>query len=845
MLLNRTVIRICRDTTKMTTATPANWLKLLIDDTTSPLPALCSKMCRVAKRASKLRGDQLEAYKNEPFVLPSDLSAAPERLYPITESPSRPPTPTHQPIPPPTATSKRLKIESPIKKLHLMQYQFWRKEKQILGLDAKLLKLKEELDAKTKDKSMYSIRNVKRRDQRNAEIKASLRSEKNRLAALVQEREKENVVLKSEIEILREENSRLARKVLRQTGRIRRSAKEKKRALNRANYHKKRRLVEKRQNGKEKAELNSEDDFWIEVDLKTSDGEFSEEARFCVLELTGLEVGTGNIGKVMETVGDMCGLKFKSLPKRTACQNIIDEGQILAKSFINQKVLKRCSSFGVHKDGTTRRKVKILDTSVQTEEGETFCLGWSSVASETGRAIADDTIEKLGEVLDDSVDSVDMRKLLQKLEYYMNDRAANEKKSCDLLDEWREEMLAGENIPQKAVKHLHCAAHVLLGFHTYVLSSLSKLEIIPRNELKHPIATLLRDASDVFAPVGDYRGLRQQWEGLCIERGIKSIIKLYKDNRFNGLFEIAAQVYHHHQEFIYLLESNPAKNNKQAKVYQGLKDPILLLLIQCLGLFFQKVTGPFWTMVISKTTHKTFRSTLLEVKNDLQKCQENPSFFFKPECFSEIMKFPITSPTAVKNLPKKMGCPNMRIIIGAISEGILNTLKAQLKDVLEATDAQNVKAPLTNLSSERHFGHLDSSQRRRPHCSLHHHSSVILLKQTRKRLREWFYELPNEEKERMWKRAKRQGKEMRHKHQERDRAAVMQSLKLRTKRVRNNGEEDEDEDDSGMAYVDGALKEEQMIAVACEDTWYPGKPISLLLTLNGKSDWTSFIEYAW
>ena len=119
MLLNRTVIRICRDATKMTTATPANWLKLLIDDTTSQLPALCSKMCRVAKRASKLR-DQLEAYKNDPFVLPSDLSAAPERLDPILESPSRPPTPTHQPIPPPTATSKRLKIESPIKKLHLM-----------------------------------------------------------------------------------------------------------------------------------------------------------------------------------------------------------------------------------------------------------------------------------------------------------------------------------------------------------------------------------------------------------------------------------------------------------------------------------------------------------------------------------------------------------------------------------------------------------------------------------------------------------------------------------------------------------------------------------------------------
>ena len=71
------------------------------------------------------------------------------------------------------------------------------------------------------------------------------------------------------------------------------------------------------------------------------------------------------------------------------------------------------------------------------------------------------------------------------------------KKSCDLLDECKEEMLAAENIPQKAVKLLHSAAHVLLGFHAYVLSSLRKLDVIPGNELKQPITTFLRDASDV------------------------------------------------------------------------------------------------------------------------------------------------------------------------------------------------------------------------------------------------------------------------------------------------------------------------------------------------------------
>lgn len=50
----------------------------------------------------------------------------------------------------------------------------------------------------------------------------------------------------------------------------------------------------------------------------------------------------------------------------------------------------------------------------------------------------------------------------------MGDRAANEKRTDQLLDEWREEMLQeGEDI--EVVQHFHCMAHVLLGLHNYVI----------------------------------------------------------------------------------------------------------------------------------------------------------------------------------------------------------------------------------------------------------------------------------------------------------------------------------------------------------------------------------------
>ncbi|GFR89135.1 hypothetical protein ElyMa_000786600 [Elysia marginata] len=157
-------------------------------------------------------------------------------------------------------------------------------------------------------------------------------------------------------------------------------------------------------------------------------------------------------------------------------------------------------------------------------------------------------------------------------------------------------------------------------------------------------------------------------------------------------------------------------------------------------------------------------------------------------------------------MSKSIKSHKMKALVSALSDGLLAALNAQLKDV-ESKDV-TVKAPLTNLICERHFGHLDASQKRRPHSSLHHHTSVILLKQTRKRLRTWFDELETSEKERLMKRAKQDGKSLRKKHQERDRNAVVQSLRLKEK----PSEEKEPEVE---------MRAGQLIAVACEDTWYP------------------------
>ena len=64
------------------------------------------------------------------------------------------------------------------------------------------------------------------------------------------------------------------------------------------------------------------------------------DTRFSVMKVTGLEVATGKTVPVMDAVGKLCNIKFSHLSSRQACQNIADEGQVVAKEFAKKRVLK-------------------------------------------------------------------------------------------------------------------------------------------------------------------------------------------------------------------------------------------------------------------------------------------------------------------------------------------------------------------------------------------------------------------------------------------------------------------------------------------------------------------------
>jgi hypothetical protein len=61
------------------------------------------------------------------------------------------------------------------------------------------------------------------------------------------------------------------------------------------------------------------------------------------------------------------------------------------------------------------------------------------------------------------------------------------------------------------------------------------------------------------------------------------------DNRFNVLFQTAAEVFFHHKDF----ESVNVQKLKLQSVLADLKLEEVMTIVQCLGLFYLNLTGPY------------------------------------------------------------------------------------------------------------------------------------------------------------------------------------------------------------------------------------------------------------
>ncbi|KAK3104622.1 hypothetical protein FSP39_006401 [Pinctada imbricata] len=291
----------------------------------------------------------------------------------------------------------------------------------------------------------------------------------------------------------------------------------------------------------------------------------------------------------------------------------------------------------------------------------------------------------------------------------MSDRAANEKLATKLLAEWRDGIIRefrGNDVTDM-VHSFHCMAHVLLGFHQYSSKDIKIFEKgltqdhgpLGRDKLpmfkfwrstEAVVERVVRTTSDTFGPVGDHLCLRDSLEAHCKSTGTKSTIGNYKDNRFNALFQTAAEVFVHKKYFLQVLHSVEKPNKKLQSVKADLECPLVGILLQSFGLVYLKLTGPYWNMVTSgEIPYLKLYPYIQDLSTYLKKCSEDPAhilivdgqwmtldtFGFTNVSHKEMLKELYTVPEDHRDVLFTA----IKIICNAMS----NTVNKQLRDFLE------------------------------------------------------------------------------------------------------------------------------------------------------------------
>ena len=140
---------------------------------------------------------------------------------------------------------------------------------------------------------------------------------------------------------------------------------------------------------------------------------------------------------------------------------------------------------------------------------------------------------------------------------------------------------------------------------------------------------VVRTTSDTVGPAADHLGVRDRWDAYCREKGLKSVIGNYKDNRFNALFQTAAEIYLHRNDFLTVIKTVTKPNVKLKAVKSDLECEELIALLQCLGIFYVKVKGPYWNLITcGEVPYFELYKHVCEIKQFLKQLETNPEIMF-------------------------------------------------------------------------------------------------------------------------------------------------------------------------------------------------------------------------
>lgn len=529
---------------------------------------------------------------------------------------------------------------------------------------------------------------------------------------------------------------------------------------------------------------------------------FTKDVTKCAISLIGqAEVSGKNCGSVIDiVVRNLFHIKLdrKDLPSERSSLRFADKGHVLAKCQLAETLLTS-ANVDLHSDGTSRDHNKVVGHQLSTDAGLVLSCGFIPVCKEDTNTLVDIAYNLLTELSElyknDELDDT-FHTMLKHVTGLMSDRASVMKAFNKSFND-RRNVALGVN---ENVEFLHCNAHFLLGLSSATEKILklwekSQEQKIGRDKVdkfkrftssESSGSRYIRTACDILGPRGDEKnGCKDSWEAFCDLQELKSTVTSFKGNRFNNLFQAAASLHHHRTDImIFLKDYMPALNLKQDSVLYDASCQSVDAMTVSLGIVFHKITGPYWILIGSDVQYLDFFQHVMEMYEALAKWELDATEMVdegSQPLFKMALQNNVLSSLYVEMEPKKAMVLD---ILQKLCAAYKDVVQRQLVDFLPEGRYHNIQdeeqrqkmkhSKITNLLGEECFGDLDFSIFKRRHASLHHHSTINMLK--RNDTLNWFEAKSKSEQERLLTICDLKSGELRRNHQ------MIQKLVLQERR---------------------------------------------------------------
>ena len=468
--------------------------------------------------------------------------------------------------------------------------------------------------------------------------------------------------------------------------------------------------------------------------------------------------------------------------------------------------LEGCGAYDLHSDGTTKDHRKYVGHQVTLDSGESMSLGFTMVATEDSQtllAIACNLFQELADIYENNAEQ-HYKTMLANMVGLMSDRASVMKSFDRQFDDHRRQLLNTE----ESLQFLHCNAHFLLGLSSEaekIVKDMTKGSTFGRDKVKAfghfsnssetCVSRYLRLACSSLGPRGDEKsGCRDTWQPFCELQGHSSQITSFRSNRFNNFFQGAVGLHYHRSAIqVFFTEYHTNNNLKLRSVLADAESDEIDTFITALGILYHKVTGPYWQLVRSDVKYLDFHVYVGKLAESLEVWSHDASRLLQPES-TMFEKFNLPTNafleslyTATTSAPTSPAM-NLKMILQKLAAGFLIVVNRQLNDFLPGGKYHNVdkESPLRarmnhctlhNLLGEACFGDLDFSLFKRRNASLHHQSTINMLKRNQT-MSGWFSEKSATEQKSLLDRSATLGPVLRQKHHS-DVRQVREKLKVR------------------------------------------------------------------